>query len=86
MRHHKNKYVCRLTLLYFLKKKLFFKKKTRIARRSTIVSRAVDYSISISNGQIFKKLLVMGLNINKKAGEFSFTKKPYFFPLRKKKQ
>ena len=73
-------------LLFFFKKKLFLQKKNKILRRTTIVSNTVDYSILTYNGQVFKKLLISNFNFNKKVGEFSFTRKPYFFPLRKKKK
>ncbi len=79
-------YICRLTLLYFFKKKLFLNKKIKNLRRTTIVSNNTDYSILVHNGQNFKKILVSEFNINNKAGKFSFTRKPYFFPLRKKKK
>lgn len=83
---NKSRYICRLTLLYFFKKKLFLDKKLKILRRSTIVSANNDYNMLIYNGQNLKKLLVLEFNINKKAGQFTFTRKPYFFPLRKKKK
>lgn len=86
MLFYKNKHICRQTLSFFFKNKLFFKKKAKVLRCSTVVSNQIDYNLFIHNGQNLKKLLVLSFNLNKKVGEFSFTRKPYFFPLRKKKK
>lgn len=45
-----------------------------------------EFSIRVHNGQQFKRFLTNELQQKKKLGEFAFTRKPYFFPLRKKKK
>jgi ribosomal protein S19 len=42
-------------------------------------------SFKVHNGKALKKNKMSILHQLKKAGEFAFTRKPYFFPIKKKK-
>lgn len=59
-------------------KKLFFKKK--FYRSSSIPKCFTNYHIRIYKGNNSKKLLITKNIIGFKFGEFSFTRKPFFFP------
>jgi len=77
---------CRAALRYFLKKKLYFKKKLKAGRTVNVSPKLVGCAILINGGNNFKKVVATSFHIHRKLGEFSFTRKPYFFPLRKKKK
>jgi len=46
----------------------------------------VDVLTQVDGGNFFKKFIINDFHLFRKTGEFSFTRKPYFFPLRKKKK
>lgn len=55
--------------------------------RSTVASQSfVNSFFFIHKGNSFKKISFKKYFFGKKLGEFSFTKKPFFFPLKKKKR
>lgn len=70
-------------------------KKTNVASRQTVLknfSRSLNLpnpligsNVLIHKGKIFKTLGVTKFNISYKTGEFSFTRKPFFFPVKEKK-
>lgn len=74
----------------FLKNQLFrLKKKNKIIffdRNVTFLKSLVGSFVFIHKGNNFKSLLLKKNHIGYKTGEFAFTKKPFFFPLNKKKR
>jgi len=78
-------------LIYILKKReghryYKFFKKTRIpifSRKSVIPKCFTGMSVSIHKGSNFRKLIVDNLTAGYKFGEFGFTRKLYFYPLKK---
>ncbi len=54
-------------------------------RASTIPSCFVGCIVAVHKGNKRRRLLVHKYNVGYKFGEFSFTRKPFFFPFRKKK-
>lgn len=80
-------YICRSAYIFFLKKKIFKNKSfLSLTRRSEIFIHFFDFSVRVHSGQHLKRLVITELQRKKKVGEFAFTRKPYFFPLRKKKK
>lgn len=55
-------------------------------RASAISKRLVGTKVRIHNGKRFKRLSVNKYMIGYKFGEFAFTRKPFHFPLKKKKK
>ena len=55
-------------------------------RSTTIPQSFVNSFFFIHKGNSFKKIIFKKYFFGKKLGEFSFTKKPFFFPLKKKKR
>ena len=64
-----------------LKKKI--KKKIFFARSSNIPSLFNKINLNIYNGNIFNKVLISEVMQKKKFGEFSISRKPFFFPKKK---
>lgn len=54
-------------------------------RKSTLLNNFKFFNFKVYNGRYLKKIKNNKLNTLKKAGEFAFTRKPYFYPLKKKK-
>lgn len=54
-------------------------------RSSTIPSCFVGHVVAVHKGHKRRRLLIHKYNVGYKFGEFSFTRKPFFFPVRKKK-
>jgi ribosomal protein S19 len=54
-------------------------------RASTIPSCFVGLVVAVHKGHKRRRLLIHKYNVGYKFGEFSFTRKPFFFPFRKKK-
>lgn len=54
-------------------------------RSSTIPSCFVGHLVSVHKGTKNRRLLIHKYNVGYKFGEFGFTRKPFFFPFRKKK-
>jgi ribosomal protein S19 len=77
---------CRASLRYFLKKKLYYKKILKPHRVINVPPKLMGCAMLVNGGHTLKKIVVTSFHIHKKAGEFSFTRKPYFYPLRKKKK
>lgn len=70
--------------IIMLKKKKFFRKKKIFFDRSSVIPECFSfYYIQIHKGKKFRRLGINDFNIGYKFGEFSFTRKPYHFPLRK---
>lgn len=55
-------------------------------RSSLAPTSFVNFFFFIHKGNSFKKLVFKKYFFGRKFGEFSFTKKPFFFPLKKKKR
>lgn len=68
---------------------LLLQKKKNISffffRNSTFLDKQHTFNFKVHNGKCLKKQTNISLICSKKAGEFSFTRKPYFFPIKKKK-
>ena len=63
------------------------KKVIKIYSRSTkITQKFYRFIILIHNGAVFRPLRMRKLLIGRCAGEFSFTRKPFHFPQKKKKR
>jgi len=75
---------------FFLKKNKKNKKTLKnlylFDRSSTLPTSLINTNVFIHKGNSFKTLLFKKYFFGKKMGEFSFTKKPFFFPLKKKKR
>lgn len=70
--------------IVLLKRKDIFKKKKYLFDRSSTIPCCFSHQfVRIYKGKRFRRLLVHLYNIGFKFGEFSFTRKPYHFPLRK---
>lgn len=71
--------------IIFFKKKSNFKIKKPIFynRSSSIPNCYINNNFRIYKGNNFRRLLINIYNVGYKFGEFSFTKKPYHFPLKK---
>jgi len=74
--------------LYFKKSNVFLKKKKKItfARNSILPSGLLNDYIIVHKGNIFKKLHATKYSIGYKLGEFSFTRKPFYYPIKEKKK
>lgn len=55
-------------------------------RSSAVPNCFINFNIFIHKGNSFKKLFFKKYFFGRKMGDFSFTKKPFFFPLKKKKR
>lgn len=64
----------------------FAKKKVILSRCSAIPTLFEDDDYYIYNGKIFNSLTINSLLENKKFGEFSITRKPFFFSKKNKKK
>jgi ribosomal protein S19 len=64
----------------------FAKKKVILSRGSSIPTLFEDDDYYIYNGKIFNSLTINPLLENKKFGEFSITRKPFFFSKKNKKK
>lgn len=74
--------------IFFLKKNLVFKRfnyKIIFERGSNIPLIFKNSIFKIHKGLGFRNLLITKLNVGAKFGEFGFTRKPFYFPFRKKK-
>lgn len=69
-----------------LKKNKKVKRRIFYDRSSNIPDCFFAYLIRIHKGKKFRKLLIETDNIGKKFGEFSFTRKPFYFPNKKSKK
>lgn len=75
-------------------KKIFFKKLFNqklkkfpiMTRNSIIPNELLNTNVGIHNGMTFIYLYVTKFMLGKKFGEFSFTRKSFFFPLKDKKK
>lgn len=63
---------------------LKYKKTLLYDRRSSIPACFTGFSFNIHKGFNFRKLMVNKYNVGYKFGEFSFSRKPFHFPLKKK--
>lgn len=86
----KSIYFNRYTLLKSLKKKnlaLLKKKKIFIFDKSlTILKSFIGSYVLIYKGNLFRKLLVNKYAVGYKFGEFTHTRKPFTYPVKKKKK
>lgn len=70
---------------------IFFKKKKQLRKKNSVLySRSsnipfcfIDNYFRIHKGNNFRRLQVNFFNVGYKFGEFSFTRKPFHFPLKK---
>lgn len=71
--------------IVFFKKKSVFKKKQFLfySRSSNIPSCFMKNYFRIHKGHSFRRISVNVYNVGYKFGEFSFTRKPFHFPLKK---
>lgn len=73
-------------IIHFYKVKKFKHKKNNLFDRSSSIPECFkNRFFKIHKGNSSRKFFVNRYNIGKKFGEFSFTRKPFHFPLRKKK-
>jgi ribosomal protein S19 len=71
-------------IIVFKKKKKFFSRKLIFfSRASTVPKCFLNYHFRIHKGLIFRRLVVNLYNVGYKFGEFSFTRKPFHFPIKK---
>jgi len=72
--------------IFAIKKKSFRRYYKTIYERSSNVPKCFKFLyIRIHKGSVFRKLWSMPYLEGYKFGEFAFTRKPYHFPLKKKK-
>jgi len=72
-------------ILKFIKfKEIKYKKTIFFNRSSSIPKCLIGFNIKIHKGLGFRKLFVNKYNVGFKLGEFSFSRKPFHFPLKKK--
>lgn len=68
----------------------FFKKKSKeryiFSRNSHVPFFFYNRIIRVHKGNFFNFILIDIYSLGKKFGEFSFTKKPFHYPLKKKKK
>lgn len=85
---YKNSFYSKLVWKSVLKKKLNKTIWNRLIfnRDSSIPKILVSKKYFLYNGNIFNKFYVNNLVINKKFGEFSISKKPFFYPKKDKKK
>jgi len=69
-----------------LKKNKKLKRRGFYDRSSTIPECFFSYIIRIHKGRKVRKLVIDNLNVGKKFGKFSFTKKPFYFPPKRSKK
>ena len=69
--------------MLFKRRKFLRCKKVFFDRSSTIPSCFYNHSIRIHKGRRYRRLLVHKYVVGYKFGEFSFSRKPYHFPLKK---
>lgn len=86
--NYKFSYFCRTTIknmynLYSEPKMLI---DLKMHRAATLPRCYVFRSVKIHGGSRYKKYIVNNLKLGFKSGEFVFTRKPYFYPLKKKKK
>jgi len=74
-----------LRKIVILKKKNYFPKRKFIFynRSSFIPSCLKNNNFRVYKGNNFRRIVINWYNIGYKFGEFSFTRKPFHFPLRK---
>jgi ribosomal protein S19 len=80
---------------YLLKEKIWQKKVKKLRRnlkkgfftRSLVVTKSIiRCTVYVHKGNIFKKLFLNSYLIGRKLGEFAFTRKPFKYPIKKKKK
>jgi ribosomal protein S19 len=83
----KGTFVCRQTRKNLIKIILLKKKYYTFFfyRNTTLISYFKRYSLKVHTGKKLKKNYITKLHSLRKVGEFSFTRKPFFYPLKKKK-
>jgi ribosomal protein S19 len=70
--------------IVLLKKKDFLRTKKIIFDRSSSIPECFSfYFLRIHKGKRFRRLFIHMYNVGFKFGEFSFTRKPFHFPLKK---
>ena len=88
IKNKKISFFCRKTVqsLFFLKfkKKFFFS--FFLEKKSTILQNFIKKKIKFYSGKKLKKIKINCFNSKIKAGELCHTRKPFFFPIKKKKK
>ena len=69
-----------------LKKNKKIRKRITFERSSSIPCCYISRTCRVHKGKKGRTILINFLMVKKKFGEFSFTRKPYHFPSKKKKQ
>ena len=69
--------------IFFLKEDL---KRTIFSRYLVISKSLLKCSVYVHKGNIFRKLFLNKYLLGKKLGEFSITRKPFKYPIKKKKK
>lgn len=84
----KHNFVSNSVLKNILLKKLNIRKKEiKIYSRSSCITPAlISMLCNVYNGAIYTKLVISKNQLGFKFGEFSFTRKAYFFPVKDKKK
>lgn len=72
--------------IFLIKRRSFKKYYKTIYERSSFIPRCFKFLfIKVHKGFFFRKMWAMPYFIGYRFGEFAFTRKPYHFPLKKKK-
>lgn len=58
----------------------------KVRRGSLVPGLFLTFSAKVDGGKSLKKFQVSDFQIGRRLGEFALTRKPYFFPMRKKKK
>lgn len=72
-------------MFFYRNGKFKYKKSNFFERSSSIPSCFKNRNVRIHKGNSSRRLFINKYVIGKKFGEFAFTRKPFHFPLRKKK-
>ena len=84
---HKNRHLLREKIWKTKVKKLRRNLKRAFFSRNLLVTKSlIRCTIYIHKGNIFKKLFLSRYLIGKRVGEFAFTRKPFKYPIKKKKK
>lgn len=72
--------------LFFLKRKKRVRRKIFYDRSSTIPTSFFYSVLRIHKGKRYRKFLTSWYSLGYKMGEFSYTRKPYHFPVKRSKK
>lgn len=69
-----------------IKKNKKFKRRVFFDRASSVPDCFFAFYIRIHKGRRFRKILIDNFIIGKKFGEFSYTRKPFYYPAKRSKK